>query len=265
MEIAKIFGSSVSSGYQERLILDAIDVAIPARRITTIIGPNGCGKSTLLRTLARLLPLRSGTLNLDGADMHAFRRRDLARRMSLLPQAPLAPPGVTVADLVSRGRHPHQSWLQQWSAQDEREVADALDMAGVSDLAGSRVDSLSGGQRQRVWIAMVLAQQTDVLFLDEPTTYLDLAAATEILNLVARLNRELERTIVLVLHDLNLAARYSDHLIVMREGAIVGDGTPAQVITTDLLAEVFGLRAVIIEDPITGGPLIVPSDLPADS
>ncbi len=253
----RLTAEGVSVGYGGRTVIDDLDVAIPSGVITTIIGPNGCGKSTLLRTLSRLLKPTSGTVVLDGQDIARLRTRDVAKKLGLLPQAPIAPEGLTVADLVARGRHPHQSWLRQWSSDDAEVVERALAMTGVSDLADRPVDSLSGGQRQRVWISMTLAQGTDLLLLDEPTTYLDLAHAIDVIDLVDDLH-ESGCTVVMVLHDLNLATRYSDNLIVMKEGAIRAQGRPRDVITAELLAEVFGLRARVIDDPVSGGPLIVP-------
>jgi iron complex transport system ATP-binding protein len=238
-------------------VLAGIDLAIPAGGIVALIGPNGCGKSTLLRTLSRLLKPRQGTVLLDGSDIARLRTKDVAKRMGLLPQAPIAPDGLTVADLVARGRHPHQSWVRQWSSDDADVVAKALEMTGVADLAHRPVDSLSGGQRQRVWISMTLAQGTDLLLLDEPTTYLDLAHAIDVIDLVDDLH-EGGCTIVMVLHDLNLAVRYSDNLIVMKAGSTVAQGHPSDVITSDLLLDTFGLQAKVIDDPVSERPLIVP-------
>ena len=245
------------AGYGGDVILDGVDVDIPKGAVTTVIGPNGCGKSTLLKSLARTHPAE-GSLHVDGRDVTSVARRELARMVGMLPQSPLAPDGIVVADLVSRGRHPHQSWLRQWSGSDEMEVAEALSLTGISDLAERPLSSLSGGQRQRVWISMVLAQQTPTLLLDEPTTYLDLAHAIDVLKLVGTLRDRLGRTVVMVLHDLNLAVRHSDHLVVMHEGAIAATGSPGQVLTEGLLADVFGLDALIVEDPVAGGPLLVP-------
>ncbi|WP_053664263.1 ABC transporter ATP-binding protein [Streptomyces sp. NRRL F-7442] len=254
---ARLAARGVSVGYGARSVIDGLDVVIPPGVITTIIGPNGCGKSTLLRTLSRLLRPTGGTVVLDGEDIAALRTRDVAKKLGLLPQAPVAPEGLTVSDLVARGRHPHQSWLRQWSSDDADVVRRALAMTGAADLADRPVDSLSGGQRQRVWISMTLAQGTDLLLLDEPTTYLDLAHAVDVLDLVDDLH-ESGRTVVMVLHDLNLATRYSDNLVVMREGAVLAQGHPRDVITADLLHEAFGLRAKVIDDPVGDRPLIVP-------
>ncbi|MGX1226533.1 iron complex transport system ATP-binding protein [Streptomyces ambofaciens] len=254
---SRLAARGVTVGYGARSVIDGLDVAIPPGVITTIIGPNGCGKSTLLRTLSRLLRPTGGTVVLDGEDIASLRTRDVAKKLGLLPQAPVAPEGLTVSDLVARGRHPHQSWLRQWSSDDADVVRQALAMTGVSDLADRPVDSLSGGQRQRVWISMTLAQGTDLLLLDEPTTYLDLAHAVDVLDLVDDLH-ESGRTVVMVLHDLNLATRYSDNLVVMREGAILAQGHPRDVITAELLHEAFGLRAKVIDDPVGDRPLVVP-------
>ncbi|MFF4248566.1 ABC transporter ATP-binding protein [Streptomyces sp. NPDC001822] len=254
---ARLAARGITVGYGARTVMDGLDVAIPPGVVTTIIGPNGCGKSTLLRTLTRLLKPARGAVVLDGEDIAGLRTRDVAKKLGLLPQAPVAPEGLTVADLVARGRHPHQSWLRQWSSDDADVVERALAMTGVSDLADRPVDSLSGGQRQRVWISMTLAQGTDLLLLDEPTTYLDLAHAMDVLDLVDDLH-ESGCTVVMVLHDLNLATRYSDNLVVMREGEILAQGHPRDVITAELLYEAFGLRAMVIDDPVGDRPLIVP-------
>ncbi|MEU9918668.1 ABC transporter ATP-binding protein [Streptomyces sp. NPDC051001] len=254
---SRLEARGVTVGYGDRTVIDDLDVAIPSGLVTTIIGPNGCGKSTLLRTLSRLLKPAKGTVLLDGDDIARLRTRDVAKKLGLLPQAPVAPDGLTVADLVARGRHPHQSWLRQWSSDDADVVERALVMTGVADLADRPVDELSGGQRQRVWISMTLAQGTDLLLLDEPTTYLDLAHAIDVLDLVNDLHTS-GCTVVMVLHDLNLATRYSDNLIVMREGAILAQGHPREVITAELLHEAFGLRARVIDDPVGDRPLIVP-------
>lgn len=254
---SRLAARGVTVGYGGRVVIDELDVAIPPGVITTIIGPNGCGKSTLLKTLSRLLKPAKGAVVLDGEDIGRLRTRDVAKKLGLLPQAPVAPEGLTVADLVARGRHPHQSWLRQWSSDDADVVERALAMTGVSDLADRPVDALSGGQRQRVWISMTLAQGTDLLLLDEPTTYLDLAHAVDVLDLVDDLH-ESGCTVVMVLHDLNLATRYSDNLVVMREGSVLAQGHPRDVITAELLHEAFGLTARVIDDPVGDRPLIVP-------
>ena len=244
--------------YGDHVAVNQVDLSLADGDITCVVGPNGCGKSTLLRALGRLLRPAHGQVLLDGKQIDAMRTRDVARVLGLLPQAPVAPEGITVSDLVARGRHPYQTWWRQWSDDDEAFVAQALKWTGILELAARPVDTLSGGQRQRAWISMVLAQGTDLLLLDEPTTYLDLAHAVEVLDLVDTLHVEGDRTVVMVLHDLNLAARYGDQLIVMSEGQVVAQGRPTDVLTEALLAEVFGLRARVLEDPVSGGPLVIP-------
>jgi iron complex transport system ATP-binding protein len=239
-------------------IVADLDLDIPDGRITCIVGPNACGKSTLLRALARLMRPSAGAALLDGTAIHKQPTKQVARTLGLLPQAPVAPEGLTVADLVARGRYPHQGLLAQWSAEDETAVAAALHLTGTDALADRSVDELSGGQRQRVWIAMALAQQTPLLLLDEPTTYLDIAHQLEVLDLLAALNETEGRTIVMVLHDLNEAARYSHHLVAMREGRIVAEGPPEAVVTPDVVRAVFGIESRVIADPVTGTPLVVP-------
>ncbi|BBG02940.1 MULTISPECIES: ABC transporter ATP-binding protein [Pseudonocardia] len=257
-DIVRLRAEGVELGYGDRTIVENLDLDVLPGRVTTVIGPNGCGKSTVLRALGRLLPTRSGQVLLDGRRIDRTPTKEVARVLGVLPQSPLAPEGLTVGDLVARGRHPHQAWYRQWSGDDERAVADSLAWTGLSDLADRPVDELSGGQRQRAWISMALAQETDLLLLDEPTTFLDLAHQVDVLELVRRLQSEAGRTVVMVLHDLNLAARYADRLIAMKDGRIVATGTPAEVITEELLAEVFGLRARVLPDPVTGTPLVVP-------
>ena len=245
-------------GYGDHVVVDGLDLDVPDGAVTAVVGPNGCGKSTLLRALARLLRPRSGEVLLDGRRLDRIPTREVARVIGMLPQSPVAPAGLTVADLVMRGRHPHQSWFRQWSPGDEQVVAEALEWTDMRELADRPVDELSGGQRQRAWISMALAQGTEFLLLDEPTTFLDLAHQLDVLDLVARLHRQRDRTIVMVLHDLNLAARYADHVVAMRDGRIVAQGPPAEVFTVDLLAEVFSLRAMVVPDPSTSTPLVVP-------
>jgi iron complex transport system ATP-binding protein len=253
----RLAAQGVTLGYGERVVVDGLDLAVPDGAVTAVIGPNGCGKSTLLRAMGRLLRPRGGEVLLDGARIDKLPTREVARVLGMLPQSPVAPEGITVADLVTRGRHPHQAWFRQWSRDDEAVVAAAMSETGVLDLADRPVDALSGGQRQRAWIAMALAQGTDLLLLDEPTTHLDLAHAVEVLDLVDRLH-ERGRTVVMVLHDLNLAARYADHLVAMRDGRIVAAGPPREVLTPQLLADVFGLQAVVLPDPVSDGVLVVP-------
>ncbi|WKS70058.1 ABC transporter ATP-binding protein [Corynebacterium accolens] len=255
--------SSVTVGYGQRTIIRDLSATFPAGKITTIVGPNGCGKSTLLRAMSGLLDLGTGHVSVDGQNISEIKRKDVARILGVLPQSPVAPEGLLVSDLVARGRHPHQAWFRQWSSTDEDAVFEALKQTGSADLASRTLDELSGGQRQRVWISMVLAQNTDILFLDEPTTYLDLATSVDILELVDSLRQELGRTVVMVLHDLNLAVRYSDYLVVMKDGQVIASGTPAEIITAELLQQAFDLRARVIEDPETGDPLIVPLRKPA--
>ena len=255
--------SSVTVGYGQRTIIRDLSPTFPAGKITTIEGPNGCGKSTLLRAMSGLLNLDTGTVSVDGQNISDMKRKDVARILGMLPQSPVAPEGLLVSDLVARGRHPHQAWFRQWSSTDEDAVFEALKQTGSADLASRTLDELSGGQRQRVWISMVLAQNTDILFLDEPTTYLDLATSVDILELVDSLRQELGRTVVMVLHDLNLAVRYSDYLVIMKEGQVIASGAPAEIITAELLQDAFDLRARVIEDPETGDPLIVPLRKPA--
>jgi iron complex transport system ATP-binding protein len=244
--------------YERLEVIADLSVTIPAGRITTIVGANACGKSTLLRGLARLLKPAAGTVHLDGRNIHEMPTKQLAAKLGILPQTPIAPGGITVADLVARGRYPHQTWLRQWSSADEEAVADALEATATLELAERPVDELSGGQRQRVWIAMALAQGTEILLLDEPTTFLDLAHQVEVLDLLVDLNRRDGRTIVLVLHDLNQACRYSHHLIAMRRGAIVTEGHPARVVTRELVDAVFALRCQIAPDPVCGTPMVIP-------
>ena len=254
----RLRGDRLSLRYERRLVIDELDVAIPDHSFTAIIGPNACGKSTLLRGLARLLRPASGAVFLDGRAIGSLPAKEVARRLGLLPQSPVAPDAITVADLVSRGRHPHQRLLRQWSRQDEQAVAEAMAATGVAELAERPVDELSGGQRQRVWIAMVLAQQTPILLLDEPTTFLDIAHAVDVLDLCEELHEREGRTLVTVLHDINHAARYATHLIAMKDGRIVAQGPPARILTGELVEEVFGLACRVIEDDESGHLLVVP-------
>ncbi|MBN9743392.1 cobalamin/Fe(3+)-siderophore ABC transporter ATP-binding protein [Amycolatopsis sp. A1MSW2902] len=252
-------------GYGERTVVDRLDITIPDGKVTTIVGPNGCGKSTVLRALVRSLKPRSGTVLLDGHDIAHLPSRLVARTLGLLPQSAVAPDGLLVRDLVARGRYPHQSWYRQQTPEDHAAVGEALRLTGTESFAERPVDTLSGGQRQRVWIALTLAQQTDLILLDEPTTYLDLAHAIDVLDLVAELRDERGKTVVMVLHDLNLAARYSDWMIAMSAGEIVAAGTPGTVLTAELLRQSFGLAAEVVEDPVAGGPLIVPKTRRTDA
>lgn len=253
----RLQAQAVTLRYDERMIVSDLTIAIPDGSFTVIVGPNACGKSTLLRALSRLLAPVRGEVILDGHNIAALPTREVARRLGLLPQSSVAPDGIAVADLVARGRFPHQSFLRQWSKADEEAVARAMQATRVAELADRAVDALSGGQRQRVWIAMVLAQETPIVLLDEPTTFLDIAHQIELLDLLAELNRQ-GRTIIAVLHDLNHACRYASHLVAVKDGAIVAEGPPAGIVTEALVEEVFGLACVIIPDPISATPLIVP-------
>nr|WP_245796785.1 ABC transporter ATP-binding protein [Vibrio aerogenes] len=254
----RLSGQELTLGYEGRQVCRDLTVNIPDGQFTVIVGPNGCGKSTLLKSLCRLLKPEAGTVYLDGKDIHTLPTRDVAKTLGLLPQSANVPEGIKVADLVARGRYPHQNMFRQWSEDDEQAVARAMAVTGVDGLADHMVDQLSGGQRQRVWIAMVLAQQTPVILLDEPTTYLDIAHQIELLDLFRQLNRESGHTVIAVLHDLNHACRYADHLIAVREGAVVAHGDPASLVTPDLIQQVFGLNSLIIEDPVSGTPMVIP-------
>ena len=254
----RLSASDLQLAYGDHVVVDGLDLEIVDGTVTALIGPNGCGKSTLLRALGRLMPLRRGHVLLDGRRIDKMPTREVARVLGVLPQAPVAPEGLTVGDLVARGRHPHQSWYRQWSSDDEDIVAEALTWTGMAEFAERRIEELSGGQRQRVWISMALAQGTEVLLLDEPTTHLDLAHQIDVLELVERLHRERGRTVVMVLHDLNLAARYADRLVAMKDGKLVASGPPAGVLTPDLLRDVFALEAEVIPDPTSGTPLVLP-------
>jgi iron complex transport system ATP-binding protein len=255
----RLRGAGLTLGYDGRTVAEGLSVDVPDGSFTVIVGPNACGKSTLLRALARVLRPRAGTVLLDGRDIATRPAREVARTLGLLAQTAVAPEGITVADLVARGRSPHRGPLRAWNAEDERTVAWAMDATDVAGLASSYVDELSGGQRQRVWIAMVLAQQTPLLLLDEPTTYLDIAHQIDILELCAGLHRDHGRTLVAVLHDLNLSARYATHLVAMRDGRILAEGPPAEVVTEAMMADVFGLPCRVIPDPETGTALVIPS------
>ncbi|MFF8958070.1 ABC transporter ATP-binding protein [Streptomyces sp. NPDC014894] len=254
---ARLRAENITLGYDGRTISRDLSVHIPDGSFTVIVGPNACGKSTLLRGLAKLLKPTTGQVVLDGKAITSYRSKEVARVLGLLPQTSLAPDGITVADLIARGRHPHQRLIRQWSAQDEAAVLRAMEATDVSALSGRPVDELSGGQRQRVWVAMVLAQETPLLLLDEPTTFLDIAHQIELLELFTRLNRE-GRTLVAVLHDLNQAARYGTHVIAMKDGTVVAEGAPSDIITGELVEEVFGLPCTIITDPVAGSPLVIP-------
>lgn len=248
----------IVAGYENKTVIHGVDLVIPSHKISVIIGSNGCGKSTLLKTLARLIKPESGTITIDGKPIHKIPPKQLARVVGLLPQSPIVPEGITVADLVGRGRFPHQSMFGSWSKKDYEAVAEAMETMNITEFANHHIDELSGGQRQRVWIAMALAQQTDILFLDEPTTFLDITYQVEILDLLTDLNRNLGTTIVMVLHDINLSARYADHIVALHHGKLVAEGKPSEVITSTLVKDIFGLDCTVIEDPLSGSPLVVP-------
>ncbi|MDX1663265.1 MAG: ABC transporter ATP-binding protein [Candidatus Promineifilaceae bacterium] len=255
--MSNLQATGLSLAYDKERIIDELDLRVQPGRITALVGPNGCGKSTLLRGLSRLLPAESGAVLLDGQAIHELPSKEVARRLGILPQSPVAPEGLTVRELVVQGRYPHQGWMQRWRPEDEQAVQDALGLTKTTDLADRPLDTLSGGQRQRAWIAMTLAQETEILLLDEPTTFLDMAYQIEVLDLLVELNQR-GRTVVMVLHDLNLACRYAHHLVAMKGGQVVAQGAPKWIVTPALVREVFGLAAHIIEDPISGTPLCIP-------
>ncbi len=258
MQASTLQAQGLSLGYGDRRIVDDLTLTVPTGKVTVIVGPNACGKSTFLRGLARLLPPSSGSVLLDGKSIHSIPSREVALRLNILPQGPIAPDGITVTDLVSRGRHPHQGYFRRWTAEDDAAVTAALTATDTLALAGRAVDELSGGQRQRVWIAMALAQRTGVLLLDEPTTYLDVSHQVEVLDLLTDLNETEGATVVMVLHELNLACRYADHLVVMKDGAVVTAGPPGSVLTETVVEQVFGMRCRVVPDPVSATPMIVP-------
>jgi len=249
---------NITAGYDNSMILHDVDVSIPSNKISIIIGANGCGKSTLLKTMARLIKPASGEVTLGGKSINKIPPKQLARVLGLLPQSPIVPEGITVADLVGRGRYPHQSFLKGWTKKDYEAVNEAMEIMNITEFANRHIDELSGGQRQRVWIAMALAQQTDILFLDEPTTYLDITYQVEILDLLTDLNRKLGTTIVMVLHDINLSARYADHIFALHKGELVAEGEPSKIITSKLIKNIFGLHCSVINDPVSGSPFVIP-------
>lgn len=259
MTDARLEIRNATIGYDQRIISRDMNVSIPHQSFTAIIGPNGCGKSTLLRAVARVLTPESGEVLLDGKAISSYPAKEVARELGLLPQTSLAPEGIRVADLVARGRAPYQSLFHQWSPEDEAAVQEALVATRTDNLSARMVSELSGGQRQRVWVAMLLAQQTPLMLLDEPTTFLDIAHQYELMELLRTFHDE-GKTVVTVLHDLNQACRYAGHLIVMRDGKIITTGAPADVMTPELVEEVFGLRSLVVPDPVTGTPTIVPLD-----
>jgi iron complex transport system ATP-binding protein len=256
-DVTRLRADDLELAYDRRVVAEQLGIEIPDGSFTVIVGPNACGKTTLLRALARLLKPRRGGVYLDGELITSRPSKEVARELGLLPQGAVAPDGITAVDLVSRGRYPHQRLLRQWSADDARAVDAAMAATHVSDLADRIVDELSGGQRQRVWLAMALAQETPILLLDEPTTFLDIAHQVEVLDLCAELHEQ-GRTLVAVLHDLNHACRYATHLVAMREGAIVAQGEPVETVSVELVEDVFGLPCRVIDDPESGTPLVVP-------
>ena len=258
MTAPQLRASGLEAGYAAEPILHGVDLALAPGQITAIVGPNACGKSTLLRALSRLLAPRQGGVTLDDTPVQRIAPKALARRLGFLPQTPIAPEGITVHDLVGRGRHPHQGLFARWSVADEKAVAAALAATDTTDLAERDVTELSGGQRQRVWIAMALAQETEILLLDEPTTFLDINHQIEVLELLTALNRSRGITIVMVLHELNLAARYADHLVGMKTGRIHVAGPPDEVLTARQIKALFGLDCLVIPDPVSGKPMMIP-------
>lgn len=257
--MTRLLGERLTLSYDDRTVAKDLDVTIPDGSFTVVVGPNACGKSTMLRALARMMSPREGRVVLDGEAITSLPSKEVARRLGLLPQSSIAPDAITVADLVARGRYPHQGLLRQWSKDDEAAVNAAMAATRVTDLAGRAVDELSGGQRQRVWLAMALAQETPLLLLDEPTTFLDITHQIEVLDLCAELHEAEGRTLVAVLHDLNHACRYATHLIAMSDGAIIAEGDPREIVDADLVERVFGLRCRVIDDPETGTPLVIPA------
>ncbi|MCA2026306.1 iron-enterobactin ABC transporter ATP-binding protein [Enterobacter sp. K16B] len=255
---SRLRGENLTLGYGKKIIARDLTVAIPDGHFTAIIGPNGCGKSTLLRTLSRLMTPVEGNVFLDGEQIQRFPSKEVARRIGLLAQNATTPGDITVLELVSRGRYPHQPLFTRWRKEDEEAVNRAMRATGITDLALQSVDTLSGGQRQRAWIAMVLAQETAIMLLDEPTTWLDISHQIDLLELLSELNRTQGYTLAAVLHDLNQACRYATHLIALRDGEIMAQGAPKEIVTPELIARIYGMRCMIIDDPVAGTPLVVP-------
>ncbi|AIR02401.1 iron-enterobactin transporter ATP-binding protein [Pluralibacter gergoviae] len=255
---ARLRGDQLTLGYGKKIIADNLSVAIPDGHFTAIIGPNGCGKSTLLRTLSRLMTPRQGHVFLDGEHIQRYASKEVARRIGLLAQNATTPGDITVQELVARGRYPHQPLFARWRKEDEEAVTRAMAATGVLELAAQSVDTLSGGQRQRAWIAMVLAQETQIMLLDEPTTWLDISYQIDLLELLSALNREQGYTLAAVLHDLNQACRYATHLIALRDGKIIAEGAPGEIVTAGLIEKIYGMPCTIVPDPVAGTPLVVP-------
>ncbi|WP_333850767.1 iron-enterobactin ABC transporter ATP-binding protein [Leclercia sp.] len=256
--LTRLRGENLTLGYGKKTVAEDLHVAIPDGHFTAIIGPNGCGKSTLLRTLSRLMTPLHGNVFLDGEQIQRYASKEVARRIGLLAQNATTPGDITVQELVARGRYPHQPLFTRWRKEDEVAVTKAMQATGITDLAAQSVDTLSGGQRQRAWIAMVLAQETSIMLLDEPTTWLDISHQIDLLELLSDLNRTQGFTLAAVLHDLNQACRYATHLIALRDGKIVAEGAPKEIVTPELIERIYGMRCMIIDDPVAGTPLVVP-------
>lgn len=256
--VARLRGEALTLAYGKKTIAESLNVTIPDGHFTAIIGPNGCGKSTLLRTLSRLMTPVHGHVYLDGEEIQRYASKEVARRIGLLAQNATTPGDISVQELVARGRYPHQPLFTRWRQEDEDAVQRAMQATGIMNMASQSVDTLSGGQRQRAWIAMVLAQDTSIMLLDEPTTWLDISHQIDLLELLSELNRERGYTLAAVLHDLNQACRYATHLIALRDGKIVAEGAPKEIVTPALIEAIYGLRCVIIDDPVANTPLVVP-------
>ncbi|BFT70187.1 ABC transporter ATP-binding protein [Paenibacillus sp. P36] len=259
--MTRLYTQQVDIAYDDRLIVSNLNLSIPDAKITALVGANGSGKSTILKSLARIMKIKGGQVYLDGKSIHQRTTKEVARELAILPQNPTAPEGLTVSELVSYGRFPHQKGFGSMTKEDKETISWAIEVTGMMPFADRPVDQLSGGQRQRAWIAMALAQQTDILFLDEPTTFLDMAHQLEVLKLLQKLNKEEGRTIIMVVHDLNHATHYAHHMVAIMQGKVVSEGTPEEVVTQPVLREVFGIEADIVKDPRTGVPLCIPYDL----
>ncbi|WP_410511099.1 ABC transporter ATP-binding protein [Paenibacillus sp. BR2-3] len=260
----RLHAEQLSIGYAEAMIVDSLNLTLPTGKITALVGANGSGKSTILKTMARIMKPKSGSVMLDGKSIHTLPTKEVARQLAILPQNPTAPDGLTVTELVSYGRYPHQKGFGTLTTEDRRIITAAIAVTGMESFSDRPIDRLSGGQRQRAWIAMALAQQTDILFLDEPTTFLDMAHQLEVLQLLQKLNELEGRTIIMVVHDLNHASRYAQHMVAIKSGKVISEGPPVEVMTTNVLREVFGIEADIMADPRTGVPLCMPYGLAAN-